>query len=199
MSTRPKPRIPGVSIKNPPKSSGCIAAISEMISALDLVTDVSINEFENPDLKLTEAKDRFEANVNTRYYLMRVQYEIRRQVSLANAESGINDLLAELAITEKDIALYSKLSKLQPSLEIPVITGKLEKIKVRGEDQYYGREDNVKTSIFKENEIKDFKTRLASLKKGKVRLQDQLLERNIQKEIELSKGSVDLLAQSGII
>lgn len=181
------------------KANALQAAIAEMIAALDLVTDVSINEFENPDLKLKEAKDRFEENVNTRYYLMRVQYEIRRLVSIANAESGINDLLAELAITEKDIALYSKLSKLQPSLETAVITGKLEKIKVRSEDQFYGREDNVKTSIFEENEIKDFKARLASLKKGKVRLQDQLLERNIQKEIELSKGSVDLLAQSGII
>lgn len=181
------------------KANALQAAIAEMIAALDLVTDVSINEFENHELKLSEAKERFETNVNTRYYLMRVQYEIRQLVSLANAESGINDLLAELAITEKDIALYSKLSKLRSALDTNVIVGKLEKIKSRAEDQFYGREDNITTSIFNEDEIKNFKARLASLKKEKVRLQDQLLERNIQKEIDLSKGSVDLLAQSGII
>ena len=181
------------------KANALQAAIAEMISALDLVTEISINEFEKPELKLDEAKNKFEENVNTRYYLMRVQYEIRRQVSIANAESGINDLLAEVAMTDKDIALYSKLAKLRPALESKVIVGKLDKIKGRVEDQYYGREEHVTTSLFSENEIKDFKARLASLKKEKVRLQDLLLERNIQKEIELSKGSVDLLAQSGII
>ncbi len=181
------------------KANALQAAIVDMVATFELVTDISINEFENASTKINEAKNKFEFNLNNRSTLMGVQYEIRRAVSIANAQSGINNFLAEVAMIEKEIALYSKLSKVRPALEDGVISGKLEKIKHRSEDQFYGREDQVQTSIFDEFEIKEFKSRLASLKKEKTRLQDQLLELNIKTEIELSIDSVNLLAQAGII
>lgn len=181
------------------KANALQAAIVEAVAALDLATEVSINEFEKPTAKLAEAKERFTANLTKRRLLQLAIYDIRRKVSLANANAGINSLLADVALVEKDIAFYGKLAKVSPALENDVIVGKLGKIKGRGEDQFYGREDVVRTSIFTELEVNGFKEELALLKKQKVNLQDSLLELNVATEIELSEQTVDALKDASII
>lgn len=182
------------------KANALQAAIVEAIAGLELATDVAINEFERPTAKIEEAQNKFTTHLTTRSKLLGVQYEIRRAVARANAEAGINDLLADVAMVEKDIALYTRLAKTRPALENDVIVGKLGKIKGRAEDQFYGRnEDVVQTSIFNESAIDGFKETLAGLKKQKVSLQDSLLELNVQTEIELSDEAEKLLARAGII
>jgi hypothetical protein len=181
------------------KANALQQAIVESVAGLELATDVQINEFESPTTKFKEAKSKFAANVSKRTSLVSVQYEIRKQVAQANASTEINNLLADLAMLEKDIVVYARLAKIRPALENDVILGKLGKIKVRTEEQFYGREDHVQTSIFNESEIEEFKNKLAELKKRKVSLQDTLLELNVQTEIELSSESEQVLAQAGII
>lgn len=181
------------------KANALQQAITEAVAGLEIATDVAINEFERPTAKIDEAKSKFTANMTTRSKLMGVQYEIRKEVARANATAGINDLLADVAMLEKDIAVYARLAKIRPSLENDVIVGKLGKIKGRSEDQFYGREDHVQTSIFSEAEIEEFKSKLAELKKQKVSLQDSLLELNVQTDIELSDEAEHLLARAGII
>jgi hypothetical protein len=181
------------------KANALQAAIVEAISALDLSVEVSINEFERPTEKMQEAKSKFDTNLATRKALQAAQYDIRRKVAVANATAGINDILADVAHIEKDISFYTRLTKLGPALENDVIVGKLGKIKGRGEDQFYGREDVVRTTIFTEVELEDVRATLASLKKSKVSLQDSLLELNVSTEIEISEESEKVLARAGII
>ena len=181
------------------KANALQQAITETIAGLELTTDIQINEFESPQTKIEEAKSKFSTHMATRSKLLGVQYEIRRAVAQANAEAGINNLLADVAQLEKNIVLFSRLAKLRPALDDEVMVGKLGKIKTRVEDQYYGREDYVQTSIFAQDEIDEFKTSLAFAKKQKVSLQDSLLELNVQTEIELSDESEKLLALASII
>ncbi len=181
------------------KANALQAAINEAMSALDFSVEISINEFEKPAVKMSEAKDRFSTHLATRKALQSAIYDIRRKVATANAESGVNDHLADVAVLDKDIAFYSKLAKLSPALENDVLVGKLGKIKGRGEDQFYGREDVVRTNIFTEAEVEEFKATLASLKKTKVAVQDSLLELNVSTEIELSEETEKVLARAGII
>lgn len=182
------------------KANALQTAISEAVAGLELATDIAINEFEAPSVKIKEAKDKFSTHMATRNKLVGVQYEIRRAVARVNAEAGINDLLADLAMIEKNITLYTRFAKLRPAMDSEVLNGKLTKIKLRGaEDQFYGREDHVQTSIFAEAEIEDFKSRLAELKKQKVNLQDSLLELNVENSIELADDSEMLLVRAGII
>jgi hypothetical protein len=181
------------------KANAIQAAIVEFISGLELATDVAINEFENPTEKVEEAKNKFNTHLATRSKIVGVQYEIRRSVASANAEAGINDLLADVAMTEKEISLMQRFVKVRPALDNEVIVGKLNKIKNRTEDQFYGREDSVATSIFGESEIEEFKAKLSVLKKQKASLQDSLLELNVQTEIELSDEAEKLLTRAGII
>ena len=181
------------------KANALQAAITEALAGLDLATEVAINEFEKPTAKIAEAKERFVSQCLIRDTLLVSVYRIRREVAQANAKSGINDLLADVALVDKEIAFYSKLAKVVPAVETDVIVGKLGKIKSRTESDYYGREDSVRTSIFTEVEVAEFKAKLAALKKQKVVLQDSLLELNVSMEIELSDQTEEILTRAGII
>lgn len=181
------------------KANALQQAIVEAVSGLELSTEVQINEFERPTAKVEEAKNKFVTNMVTRASLVAIQYQIRRAVAHANTQAGINDLLSDVAMVEKDIAMYTRLSKLRPVLDHDVMIGKLGKIKGRSEEQFYSREDHVSTTIFTTSEIEEFKNSLSALKKQKVKLQDTLLELNIQTEIELSNDAEQVLAQAGII
>jgi len=175
-------------------------SIQEEINNLDLATDVSISEFEKPSSKLEEMQGRFFTNMETRSKLLDALYEIRAAVSGVNASSGINGLLSILAHNEKEIGMYVKLAKLTPQVDIDIIRGKIEKIKARKEDSYYGNgSDTVTTSIFDAESIRGFKNKLATLKKEKQKLQDELLELNVRSEIMLSAKAVEILEEVRIL
>ena len=174
------------------------AAINEVIASLDLSVDVKLTEFERPADKIESSFNRFSTNISRRTGLLDALYEIRRNVSDANNASGINSLLAGVARNEKDIVFLSKLAKLEPAMDKDVIIGKLGKIKGRTED-YYGREDVVMTNIFTAEQLQEFKGGLASAKKTKVALQDNLLELNVRTEIVLSDAVVNLLTAENLL
>jgi hypothetical protein len=184
------------------KANAIQASIVDAIAGLDLSTEVSINEFERPTDKIDTARERFLKNLERRDALQEALYEIRQSVSTANAASGISSLLADLASIDKDISLYAKLAKLRPALPMEVILGKIGKIKSRadGEHSVYGYgETEVQTSLFGEVAINNFKAKLNMLKVGKNKLQDQLLERNVYTEIEISADAKETLSDTGLI
>jgi hypothetical protein len=181
------------------KANALQAAITEALAGLDFSNEIAINEFERPSEKLSNAKAQFLTNLVTRTDLINAVYDIRKKVADANARSEINNLLANIAGIEKEISFYSKLAKAPAVLNIDVIVGKLGKIKSRDEDQYYGRDDVVRTGIFTVADIDDFKAKLAIHKKLKVGLQDSLLELNVSTEINLSESTVEILKTVGII
>lgn len=174
------------------------AVINEAIASLDLSTEVKITEFERPGDKIDNSIDRIMTNIVRRAGLFNALYAIRNSVSEANASSGINTLLSLVARNEKDIVMLSKFVKLEPAMDKDVIVGKLGKIKGRTED-YYGREDVVVTGIFNAEQIQKFKVELASAKKSKVALQDNLLELNVRTEIALDDAVVELLKVENLL
>lgn len=179
------------------KAKALQEAINEALMALDLKTEVQINEFERPSDKVEEEKARFNKNLNLRAALNAAYYDIRRNVAAANAH-GISNILADVALIDRDISLYARLAKLPPALERGVIVGKLGKIKGR-ESEYGYHDDVVVTSIFTKEEIEEFKATLASLKKAKVTNQDVLLEMNVTTEVTLLDSTVATLKEVGII
>jgi hypothetical protein len=69
---------------------------------------------------------------------------------------------------------------------------------VKDDGYGYSRRDVV-TTIFTEEEVEDFKRSANDLRREKHRLQDALLELNVQTEIELSSDTVKLLERAGIL
>jgi hypothetical protein len=126
-------------------------------------------------------------------------YEIRAKVALANAASGINDHLANVAYLEKQIGHNTMLASKGAQTALKVLNGQVKKLSEVKEDGFgYSRRD-VTTSIFADEEIEDFKHNAAEFKRQKQRIQDELLELNVQTEIVLNEETARFLEKADIL
>lgn len=185
------------------KSKAVQNLILETIKSIDIKTTIDINEFQDPTVELQRANDTLFENDARRQKLLLALYNIRGLVGTANAASGIDTGLAKAAFIDKRISQLEELSSLKPMTEMAVIAGKLEKIRNRkddGRDSIYGeRYNSVSTSVVSEDQIKQARTEISSLKKQKQKLNDEILELNIKTEIPLSEDVVETLTKEGIL
>ena len=181
------------------KANAVQAAINEAIKALDLDTSVTLNEFEGVQDQIDAVRARFFAALNTRSDLVTALYEIRAKVAQANASAGINDMLSSVAYSEKIINFNTMLASKGAQTALRVLNGQVRKVADAKDEGYgYSRRDVV-TSIFTAEEIENFKRIAADYKRTKQRLQDELLELNVQTTIELTEASVAALKAANIL
>ena len=181
------------------KANAVQAAINEAIKGLDLDTNVTLNEFEGVQDQIQSVRDRFFASLNTRKDLVTALYEIRTKVAQANASAGINDMLSGVAQAEKIISFNNMLAGKGAQTSLRVLNGQVKKnAEAKDEGYGYSRRD-VATSVFTDSEVEGFKRTAAEYKRTKQRLQDELLERNVQTTIELTAVSVAALKAADIV
>lgn len=182
------------------KANAVQAAINEQLKSLDLPTKVDLNEFEEVRDQIDAVRLRFWTHNDTRNQLINAVYEIRRAVAQANAESGINDMLADVAMLEKNINYNNMLVSKGSQTSLRVLNGRLKKAAAEEDSsrRMYGF-DTVETSIFTEEEVEDFRHNAAVLKRQKQKLQDSLLELNVQTEIELDEKTAEFLTKADIL
>lgn len=181
------------------KANAIQASINEALKGLEFNDTVSINEFQNVAEAFDAASTKFISNLARRLDLTSALYEIRKSVGSANYNASIDSRLAEVARLEKDIQFFGKYASAKVRESDAVINGKLDKIRNRKEDTYYGRNEEVSTSIFTTEQVEKFKQSLASAKKQKQKLQDELLEANVRTEITLSEQTVATLTKENIL
>jgi len=181
------------------KANAVQAAINEAIKGLDLSTSVNLNEFEEVGDQISAVRDRFWTHAATRNQLTMALYEIRAKVARANAESGINDHLANVAYLEKQISHNTMLASKGAKTALRVLNGQVKKLSEVKEDGFGYRHNAVTTSIFTEEEIEDFKHNAAEFKRQKQRIQDLLLELNVQTEILLNEDTARFLEKADIL
>ena len=182
------------------KANAVQLSINEMIKGLSFDSSVQLNEFEPATAQIDAVRNTFETHRATRAKLVGALYEIRKAVARANADESINDMLAEVAMLEKEIQFNNIYATKSPRLSDAVIDGKLEKIKNTSEEsRMYGRYDTIDTGIFTKEEVEEFKRTVADLKRQKQKLQDTLLELNVQTEIELDEETARFLERADIL
>jgi len=182
------------------KANAVQLSINEMIKGLSFDSSVQLNEFEPATAQIDAVRNTFETHRATRAKLVGALYEIRKAVAGANADAGINDMLAEVAQLEKEIQFYNTYATKNARLSDAVIAGKMEKIKNTSEEsRMYGRSDTVDTGIFTKAEVEEYKRTVAELKRQKQKLQDTLLELNIQTEIQLDEETARFLERADIL
>jgi hypothetical protein len=182
------------------KANAVQHSINEMIKSLDLSTNVSLNEFVDVKDQIQTVRDRFWTHAATRNKLVLSLYEIRQKVANANAAAGINDMLAEVAHLEKQIGHNTMLAGKGVQTALVVLNGQLKKQADAKEDAYgYNSRRDVTTSIFSEAEVETFRREAADGKRQKQKLQDALLELNVQTEIELEEGTALFLEKADIL
>jgi hypothetical protein len=180
------------------KANAVQAAINEAVKTLELKTQVTLNEFEEVKDQIQAGRDRFWDNVSVRNSLITALYEIRASVAKANA-AGINDMLANVAYLDKQISFNNGLAKEGAQTALRVLNGQVKKNAESKDDAYrYGLRE-VSTSIFTEEEIETFRKNVANFKREKQRLQDRLLELNVQTEIALTETTAEFLKSVDIL
>jgi hypothetical protein len=184
------------------KSNAVQNQITDALRHIEIKTDVSINEFQDPEVEIANGQKSLLENDRRRGLLLAAQYNIRGLVGAANAQSGIDLLLTRAAFTDKRISQLESLVKSKTVTDLAVIKGKLDKIKNdKGETRrsMYGYSDTVETSVLNNSDIDAFKKELSNLRKQKQKLNDEILELNIKTEIPLSDEAVATLTAEGIL
>ena len=181
------------------KANAVQANINEALKSLQLETQVTLNEFEEVVSQIDVVRERFFANNKSRKELVFALYEIRSKVAQANAEAGINDMLANVAYLEKEISHNNSMAAKGEQTSLKVLNGQVLKNVGSKDDPYgYSRRDAV-TSIFTKEEIAEFRKAASDSKRTKQRLQDELLALNIKTEIVLSENTALLLTKENIL
>ena len=181
------------------KANAVQANINEALKSLQLETQVTLNEFEEVVSQIGAVRERFFTNNKARKELVFALYEIRSKVAQANAEAGINDMLANVAYLEKEISHNNSMAAKGEQTSLKVLNGQVLKNVGSKDDPYgYSRRDAV-TSIFTKEEIAEFRKVASDSKRTKQRLQDELLALNIKTEIVLSENTALLLTKENIL
>lgn len=184
------------------KANAVQAQITDALKQIEIKLSVDINEFQNPQVEIDSANKSLVENDRRRSLILAAQYNIRGLVGVANAQSGIDELLTRAAFIDKRISQLETLTKADTVTDMAVIVGKLDKIKNSKEDsrgRIYGYSDTVSTSVLNKGNIEQFKNELLGLKKQKQKLNDEILELNIKTEIPLSEEAVVTLTKEGIL
>lgn len=183
------------------KANALQAAINDSIKAVDVSTEVTINEFQDPEVVLADAVSTFSKNIARRANLNSALYAIRNAVGNANVTAGIAERLTNIAYTEKVIQMYASLVNSSVRTNLVELTGKLDKIRKAdaGQSRYGLYSESVTTGILSEEQIVEFKTAIAKAKKEKQKLQDQVLELNIQTKIDLTDETIATLTAENLL
>ena len=185
------------------KASALQNRINETIADIRINPYVTLNEFQNPNSMLLDAKNALFENDTRRQRLLLTMYTIRSLVAAANAASGVDLKLATAAYIDKRIVQLNELAGLQPQEPLSVIEGQLAKLKAQEavtKRSMYGYDDGgVKTTVIDEEQIKRFKQEILNLKKQKQGINDEVLALNIKTEIPLSDESVAILTAEGLL
>ena len=178
------------------KANAVQTLINDTLKSLEFKNTVTIDEFQNVGETLSLAQDKFSADIARRERLLEALYAIRKGVSQANAQFGIDTKLADIAHLEKQIQFYSKYvsEKVQESLE--VIENRLNKIRNKGEGYY---QDSITVSLFNANDLTNFKNIVTFSRKQKQKAQDEILELNVQTVIEITEEVEKTLKFEGIL
>lgn len=184
------------------KAAAVQNSINDAIKSLEFKTDIKVNEFQDPESEINRAEGEVLVDIGRRDRLLSTVYEIRKLVSQANSQAGIDSRLGEVAFLEKQVQFYSDLSKKHVRESEAVLKGKLDKIKsMQGEarSRIYGYGDEISTSVFTRAQLDVFRKRVSEFKKSKQRLQDEILELNVRTEITVSAETQSLLTAEGLV
>jgi len=161
---------------------------------------VTINKFENPSAVVASAAKEFLLGVSKKFALVDVLFSIRKKVGHANAEVGIDALLTDLALLEKQSYILKGLASTTTfAAPIEQVQAALDELKTQKQDGIYGRRESINVSIVSRGLVDQYKSSVNTLRKQKQELSDKLLHLNVSTEIELSEEEEAVLKQYEIL
>jgi hypothetical protein len=181
------------------KANAIQAAINDTLKAIQINTAVQINEFQDPQALISDARLLLFKNHTRQIALLDALYAIRSLVGVENATSGIGAKLAKAAQIDKLIAQLTTISAGAVQLSGSEIIGKLEKLKTGVTESWNRADDSITTGLLVADEITNFKNAILTYKKQKQLLNDLILESNIKQTIKLPDDVVQTLTDEQLL
>jgi hypothetical protein len=176
--------------------------INDAVKSIKIDAQIKLNEFQDSEQVISQSAAELCNNLIRWDGLVSALYEIRKSVGAANSQAGIDNRLADVAHLEKQIQFYSGLAGNAVREDNKVLVGRLDKIR-NGKDEHrrsiYGYADTVDTSVFTNADLDGFRRVVSKAKKDKQKLQDEILELNVQTTIQLTDTVVKTLQAEGLI
>tara|TARA_B100001750_G_scaffold44666_1_gene32939 strand:+ start:944 stop:1507 length:564 start_codon:yes stop_codon:yes gene_type:complete len=180
------------------KSSAIQKELFQRVHAVEIDTDIEINEYNDPKQVIETQLKEVTDNIVYKQNLLSVLYSLRAKTGIVNAKWDVNKMLAEQERIKACINLYTNLCERKPRPDLFEVRQRIEKLKERGEESRYSR-DSFSTSVFDKDDIKEFKQTVKTLKKNFQDLNDVILEVNVKRTIELSADEEKLLSDEGLL
>lgn len=185
------------------KANAIQAEIRKAISSVNAANTVTVTEFtQNVEAVLGKAEKEYNEAVFKKVSLNSALFKIRAAVGKANAESGINEVLAQVQELEALIAIKNGVASAQVRKDSAEISARIEKLKTSTSDRsalYGDRYNNVETSVVSQVEIDKAKNDVKALKRLRQDLNDKLLQLNVNTLITLSEDTVATLKEEGLV
>lgn len=184
------------------KANALQSEIRKAISGVNAVSTISVTEFtQGVEGVLNKAAAEHSAAIQRKMALNTALFSIRSAVGKANADSGINQVLAQVQEMEALIGIETSVANLQVAKDISEIEARIEKIKSNTTERasLYDRYNSVETSVVSQADIDQAKTRVKTLKRFRQELNDKLLQLNVNTLITLSEDTKATLKEEGLV
>lgn len=174
--------------------------IMARIQTIAVTHVASISEFENVEVSLEEAYQKFLINDKRRDVLTAVFYDIRALVGAANATCGIDSMLTTMAYLDRRIQQITPFATANERTSLTVLRGEQERIK-KSDSSYAWRDTqrNITSSLLTDVHIRAWMEELQRLKQQKQSLNDKVLDLNMRTQITLTDHMVELLKSEHIV
>ena len=186
------------------KASAIQAEIRKAINGVKVEQNVSVSEFTTDvEAAIGKAELEFRQAIERKEALNKALFQIRAAVGRANAESGINDVLADIQLIDAQIALKSTVASAPLRKDVTEINARIVKFKQAPSNDrlalYGDRYNNIESGVVSEAAQAAAKAELKILKRDRQGLNDKLLQLNVNTLIQLSDPTKMTLQEEGLI
>jgi hypothetical protein len=149
----------------------------------------TVEEAKNTLAKANKAKAQ---ELLDRIKLLEIRYDIRRQIEAKNEVSGINLLLNEKVLVEKEIVEYSSISggapndkELEDEMKLALETMK--------NPNSYGAKSSISVQVFDQSFEDALQDEIHAKRKSIESIEDRISEKNLTNKIKLDSVKIKLL------
>lgn len=180
------------------KAHALQSAIHELLQSITTEMYIEVNEFENPEHSIINAKSKFLTGFGRKIALYNALYDIRKAIGVANSTSKIDMVLSNINHLDKIIDMHEEVRSAKPRISDAVIEGVIKK-QANATPLYGGTIPAIKTSIFTDADINLAGSSVLKLKKERMVFTDSLLDENVKTTINISGSTYDTLVEESLV
>jgi hypothetical protein len=173
------------------------------LSRINLPATVSLSLLvPNPAADIAPANKALWDAIDDASHLSKILATLRKRLTDANVAHGIEDILADMAHIDRQIAINQKLASLKITPDEAELRAEIELSKKEMSDTQNGygrRERTIQVSVVNDSIVVGAKHGLIALKRKKIELEDERAAINASNKITIDEDDAAVLRDAGLI